>query len=100
MSFAESVKTAFSKYATFSGRARRSEYWWWVLFQIILLIAVIVISAAVRPLAWLLYIEILATLIPSISVTVRRLHDTNHSGWWYLIGLVPIRRDRAADLHL
>jgi uncharacterized membrane protein YhaH (DUF805 family) len=79
MGFLEAIKTCFSKYATFSGRARRSEFWWFVLLNFIL--------------GWIPVINMiwgLVVLIPSIAVGVRRLHDTGRSGWWYLLCLIPI----------
>ena len=79
VSFGEAIKVCFNKYATFSGRASRSEYWYFALFSFILgLIPVVNWIAA------------LALLIPGLAVAVRRLHDTGRSGWWYLICLVPI----------
>ncbi|MBR2606636.1 MAG: DUF805 domain-containing protein [Bacteroidaceae bacterium] len=79
MSFLESIKTCFGKYATFSGRARRSEYWWFVLLN--LLISIIPIINMI----WGLIV-----LIPSIAVCIRRLHDTGRSGWWLLLALIPV----------
>jgi len=88
VSFADAVRTVFSKYATFSGRARRSEFWWFTLFAIIVYIVVGIIDAAIKN-AILGIIVGLALLLPSLAVTVRRLHDTGRSGWWILIGLIP-----------
>ncbi len=73
------------KYAVFNGRARRKEYWYFVLFNIIISIVL-----AVMGMDLLQWIYTLAVLIPGIAVTVRRLHDTERSGWWLLIALVPI----------
>jgi uncharacterized membrane protein YhaH (DUF805 family) len=88
MSFADAVRSALSQYATFSGRARRSEYWWFQLFFIgVYLVAIIIDTAAHSQVVGL--IVVLALLLPSIAVAVRRLHDTNRSGWWYLLGFVP-----------
>ena len=78
VSFGEAIKTCFSKYATFSGRASRSEYWFFFLFSFLLSFIPIVN-----------FIAGLALLIPSLAVAVRRLHDIGKSGWWYLICLVP-----------
>ena len=78
MSFTEAIKTGLQKYADFSGRASRSEYWWFFLFTII-----------ARVLAGLIpgvgFIVGLALLLPSLSATARRLHDTNRTGWWILM---------------
>ncbi len=76
-------------YAGFSGRARRAEYWQFVLFNAIALIACIVIDLALKsPILYFVYV--LAVLVPSLAVAVRRLHDTDRSGWWLLIALVPV----------
>ncbi len=88
MSFADSVRTCFSKYVTFSGRARRSEFWWFYLFTIILFIVVGIIDAAIGN-SILGYLLFLAIVLPSLAATMRRLHDTGRAGWWVLIGLVP-----------
>lgn len=89
MSFADAVRTVLSKYATFSGRARRSEYWWFALFAGIVYIVAGIIDAVIGN-AVLGYIVMLALLLPSLAVTVRRLHDTGRTGWWILIGIVPL----------
>ncbi|KPL17442.1 MAG: hypothetical protein AMS26_01020 [Bacteroides sp. SM23_62] len=77
------------KYAVFSGRARRKEYWYFVLFNLIIYIILSIIDYAINS-AILSTIYSLGVLIPSIAVAVRRLHDTNRTGWWLLIGLIPI----------
>ena len=79
MGFIEAIKHVLNNYANFDGRARRSEYWWWTLAMII---------AGCIPIVNI--IALFGGLIPSIAVAVRRLHDTNRSGWWYLLALVPI----------
>jgi uncharacterized membrane protein YhaH (DUF805 family) len=78
------ISTCFQKYATFTGRASRSEYWFFVLFSFIvqLLANAIGIAAGSEAIIWLVY---LVFLIPSISVTVRRMHDVDKSGWFQLI---------------
>lgn len=89
MSFVEAVRTVLSKYATFSGRARRAEYWWFSLFAVIVyVLAALVDSASGSQVAAI--VAFVALILPSIAVTVRRLHDTGRSGWWYLISLVPL----------
>lgn len=94
MGFGEAISTCFRKYVTFSGRARRSEYWYFYLFTILAGLVAGILDAIVGgatgttnsfsntsgPFAAILN---LVLLLPSISVTVRRLHDTNHSGWLF-----------------
>ncbi len=92
MGFGEAISTCFGKYAAFSGRAVRSEYWFWVLFTVIVVIVLNIIQFTVSPLGGsvLLLLFELATVIPSIAVACRRLHDTDRSGWWLLLAFVPI----------
>ncbi len=84
------------KYAVFSGRARRKEFWFFVLFNIIISIVLAVIDGVTGSfspeagMGLLGGIYTLAVLIPGIAVSVRRLHDTERSGWWLLIALVPL----------
>lgn len=80
----EALKLFFSRYADFKGRSRRSEYWWATLG-----ISIIgaVISEVLEDVSW---IWSLAILVPTLSLSVRRLHDIGRSGWWYLIHLVPL----------
>ena len=78
------------KYADFSGRARRREYWMFVLINFLIGCGLGVIAALVHGLTFLSWVYSLAVLVPSIAVSVRRLHDTSRSGWWLLIGLVPL----------
>ncbi|MFN8156617.1 MAG: DUF805 domain-containing protein [Candidatus Nanopelagicales bacterium] len=119
VTFVEAIKLGFKKYARFEGRATRAEYWWWYLFTAlvvgvfyVLLFIVIGIAAgtsstsvsadgtsstqlsggsgALFAVVGLVFaVVVLALFIPTISVLVRRLHDTDKSGWWYWIGLVP-----------
>lgn len=77
------------KYAVFSGRARRKEYWMFFLFNIIIYIVLGFIDGLIGTMGVLVGLYGLAILIPGIAVTVRRLHDTDRSGWWILIALVP-----------
>ena len=100
MTFSQAVASCFSKYATFSGRARRAEYWWWCLFQSIgwagagIADALIfdieggnLIHALETPIET---IFLMATCLPGLAVSVRRLHDINRSGWWLLIAFTGI----------
>ena len=84
MNFIEAVKIVFSKYSDFNGRASRPEFWWWMLFVFLASLGFSAISESLS------FLFSLATLIPSIAVTTRRLHDINLSGWWQLIGLIPL----------
>ena len=100
MGFTEGVKSFWSNYATFKGRARRSEYWFIQLFLIITNVAVAAIDLALMNgdvdrfianggggivgLVW-----ILVTIVPALAVLFRRLHDTGKTGWWVLMGFVP-----------
>lgn len=104
MGFLEAVKSVFSQYATFSGRARRSEYWFFYLFNALAVFIFMILGAilggifgggsgaagglGVGYILYLLYA--LAALIPSLAVTVRRLHDTNRSGVNILWCLLPV----------
>jgi uncharacterized membrane protein YhaH (DUF805 family) len=77
------------KYADFSGRARRAEYWMFVLINFGVAIVLGIVDAVVGT-GVLNALYGLGVLIPSLAVSARRLHDTNRSGWWQLIALVPI----------
>ncbi|HWO82911.1 MAG TPA: DUF805 domain-containing protein [Solirubrobacterales bacterium] len=89
MSFGEAVSDGFSKYATFSGRSSRSAYWWWILFYVLVFIAASILDGAINTPAISILVW-LAFFLPNLAVLVRRLHDTDHSGWWVLIGLIPL----------
>lgn len=92
MSFSEAIRTCFSKYADFSGRAGRAEFWWWFLFGMVVQLAFYIPFAITRNVALGLVYFLLAValLLPNLAVCVRRLHDTGRIGWWILIGLIPI----------
>jgi uncharacterized membrane protein YhaH (DUF805 family) len=95
------------QYVDFSGRARRREYWMFVLINVVILIVLSLIDTllgtggfratsgggsfyAANSLGLLSGLYTLAVLLPSIAVTVRRLHDTDRTGWWILLGFIPI----------
>jgi uncharacterized membrane protein YhaH (DUF805 family) len=84
MTFQESIQVCFNKYVDFSGRASRSEYWWFALFVFLGSFVLGMFST------WLNVIFLLATLLPQLAAATRRLHDTGRSGWWQLIGIVPL----------
>jgi len=100
MGFGDAVRTCWRKYGDFDGRAQRSEFWWWILFVTLLQIAASIVLTVLLIvfqnagfLQWLgvliFMIVVLAVILPSIAVSVRRLHDRDLSGWWYLLGFVP-----------
>lgn len=99
MGFLTAVQSVFDNYADFTGRARRSEFWWWQLCQIPLIGILARVSLDAQRLgeaaaSWIIPLLMIgfvfAVIIPTMSVTVRRLHDTNRSGWFYLINFLPI----------
>ena len=87
MTFNESVSTCLKKYFVFEGRASRSEYWW---FQLIVTPSYLISTIIENEIGYFFLGITLFTLIPAISAGVRRLHDTNRSGFFYLISLIPI----------
>ena len=89
MSFGEAISTCFRKYAMFGGRALRSEYWFFILFQFLVVVALMIVDAVVGT-GVLSTLASLAFLLPSLAVGARRLHDIDKSGWWLLIGLIPL----------
>lgn len=79
------------KYAVFEGRARRKEYWMFLLINLLVSIAIGVVDAVVfGAQSWLSVIYSLAVILPGLAVTARRLHDTDRSGWWILIAVIPL----------
>lgn len=103
MDFQTAVRTCFSRYATFSGRAPRSEFWWFFLFSVLSNTVVGILDSILfghwfvghgymmgegaSPLSALWS---LVLLLPSLAVGARRLHDTGRSGWWLLLSLIPL----------
>ena len=91
MTFGQSISTCFRKYATFSGRASRSEFWWFWLFCIILNYGGVFLDGVLFGQSRVFSLLIsLVLLLPQISAGVRRCHDTNHSGWWWLCPIYNI----------
>jgi len=89
MGIDDAVKLGFSNYVNFEGRACRSEYWYWCLFAFIGLIATSIIDQMIGvPITGGMFG--LAVFFPGLSVTVRRLHDLDFSGWWILVPLIPL----------
>ncbi|MFC5381379.1 DUF805 domain-containing protein [Aquipuribacter nitratireducens] len=110
MTFTGAVASVLRQYATFDGRARRSEYWWFTLFYALVyglpyLVGTLLLAGATDPVtgqptspgalvgAFLAFgaagLVALGLLVPTLAVSVRRLHDSGRSGWWYCISFVP-----------
>ena len=83
MNFVNAVKSGFRNYVNFKGRASRAQYWWWTLFSVI-------INFALPSDGGLDSIASLVILLPTIAITIRRMHDTDHVGWWMLFPIVNI----------
>ena len=81
---------ALQKFADFSGRSRRKEYWMFVLINFLISAGLSLFQGMTSGSSFLSGLYGLIMLLPSLAVTVRRLHDTGRSGWWVLIGLIPI----------
>ncbi|MBQ7502631.1 DUF805 domain-containing protein [bacterium] len=97
MTFVQALKSVLMEnYFNFDGRARRSEYWYFCLLNFLVNFAYNMITRLIDSklvavvLAVIVIIYSLGTLIPGLAVAVRRLHDINKSGWWMLIGLIPL----------
>ncbi|MEI7925509.1 MAG: DUF805 domain-containing protein [Chloroflexota bacterium] len=91
MKFAEAVQFVFSNYATFTGRAGRSEFWYWILFTFLVSIVISILASMITPsLSYVGNLFSLATLIPTIAVAARRMHDIGKSGWWQIVPLYNI----------
>lgn len=98
----DAIRTVFSKYATFTGRAARPEFWWWALFAFIVMFVArfidqLIFGAPVVSDGIMVYspqplssIVGLGLFLPYLAVSVRRLHDTGRSGWWWLINFIPL----------
>jgi len=102
MNLKTSVTTVLGKYATFTGRATRSEYWWYILaFALLGAVLAVIEGSLIAPMLGfepfaeeagqpLRMLAGLALFLPTLTVTVRRLHDVDRSGWWYLLSLIPV----------
>jgi uncharacterized membrane protein YhaH (DUF805 family) len=90
MTFTEAIKDGFDHYVKFDGRASRPAYWWWFLFAVLAAIVANILDRVVLDTTFVSAIVSLGLFLPGLSVAIRRLHDTDHSGWWVLIGLIPI----------
>lgn len=95
MSFTAAISSVLSKYATFTGRARRSEYWWFYLFSVLITIVTTIVDVPLNAMLGhhlnvVSNLVSLALFLPGLAVGVRRLHDTGRTGWWVLLPIVPI----------
>ena len=90
MSAVDAIKSVFSQYVGFNGRARRSEYWYFVLFNFLVSFVLTSLGSFVEALKFLPAIWSLAVLLPGLAVCVRRLHDIGKTGWLVLLALIPI----------
>jgi uncharacterized membrane protein YhaH (DUF805 family) len=99
MSFIDAIKSYFNNYATFKGRARRSEFWFTVLFTFLVSAALSIVFPGPTEMVWGMEVEqtsaaenlwSLATIVPSLAVTWRRLHDVGRSGKYFFFILIPI----------
>ena len=98
MTFIEAIKSCFKKYFSIKGRASRSEYWWFQAFFIPSFLFVTLateaenLANASESIIWFYVaclVVVLLSMIPLITVTIRRFHDTNKSGWYFFLGLIP-----------
>ena len=86
----QAIQSVFGNYANFNGRARTSEYWWFGLSLDVLIFAFAFAAVVFSEVLFVLIaLFALAVFLPALAVTARRLHDTNRSGWWILINLIP-----------
>ena len=92
MSFVDAIRSGFTQYVGFAGRARRSEFWYFYLFTILASIVASILQRALTNSQNGIITAIvgLALVLPSLAVAVRRLHDTSRSGWWLFIVIIPV----------
>jgi len=92
MGFVDATKSFFTRYVDFNGRSSRSEYWWATLAILLMLVAIILIGGLLGETIGSIVIGVFyfGIILPSIAIAVRRLHDLDKSGWFYLLSLVPI----------
>ena len=94
--FRRAVELGFKNYFKFSGRATRAEYWWWILFTVLAGIGLAVVDTLTATMGMfgdsglLGVLFELATMVPTFTLSVRRLHDINRTGWWLLLWSVPV----------
>ncbi len=96
MNFFEAIESAIRNYVNFQGRAVRSEFWYFMLFQVLVMAPLIYIDETLNPgdqlgkMSAVVAVCHLLFLVPNLSVTVRRLHDIDRSGWWILLPLTVV----------
>ena len=95
MDIQQSIKTCLTKFATFDGRASRSEYWWFQFFYFLVVFVAVILDAVLvggnlEAAGALEIVSQLILLLPSLAVTARRLHDVGRSGWWMLVGITIV----------
>ena len=90
MSFPEAIRSGFANYATFSGRAMRSEYWYWTLFIFLVGVPLTVVGRESLVTSYLSSLFSIVTVLPGVAVAHRRLHDVGKSGWNILWAFVPL----------
>ena len=90
MSFVDAIKSGFSNYVTFGGRAIRSEYWYWVLFIVLAEIVTSIIDYGILGYQITTPLFGLAVFLPGLAVSIRRLHDLDRTGWWIFIVFIPL----------
>jgi len=94
-SFVDAIKKGFKGYVVWNARSTRSEYWWWTLFVFIVsILAAAIEGFTISPdnfgLGPISTVVNLVLFLPGLSVFIRRLHDTDRTGWWFWIALVPL----------
>jgi uncharacterized membrane protein YhaH (DUF805 family) len=92
--FIDAIKMGFKGYVVWNARSTRPEFWWWVLFVVAVAIVALLLDSLIfgtqtGGFGPIYLFAVLALFLPNLSLIVRRLHDTNRTGWWYWIALIP-----------
>ncbi len=92
--YIDAIKKGFKGYVVWNARSTRAEYWWWTLFALIVAVVSSILDSIIfggdfGSVSPIYSITTLALFLPGLSVFIRRLHDTDRTGWWFWIGLVP-----------
>ncbi|HUB85017.1 MAG TPA: DUF805 domain-containing protein [Rhizomicrobium sp.] len=91
---------AFTKhYLDFSGRARRAEFWYFYLCWALVYVVLGIIASQITAVSYVMGLFFVATILPAIALSVRRMHDTDHSGWWMFVPLMNIIYTFSAGTH-